>query len=84
MAALFSADYQLLWTAVLALGLFFPVRKLIWVLYVRRAQKTADVDDAEQARLRKRAGVTAALLCLVFAFFYTAHLLGDGQPGAGL
>ena len=82
MAAIFSADYQLLWAAVLALALFFPVRKLIWVLYVRRAKGSAEIDDAEQARLRKRAGVTAALLCAVFSYFYTAHLLG-GQPGAG-
>ena len=82
MAAIFSADYQFLWASVLALGLFLPVRKLIWVLYMRRAQKRAEIDDVEQARLRKRAGVTAALLCAVFSYFYTAHLLG-GQPGAG-
>ena len=84
MAAIFSADYQLLWAAVLTLALFFPVRKLIWVLYVRRAQGRADIDDAEQARLRKRASVTAVLLCGVFSYFYTAHLLLGGQPGAGM
>ena len=82
MAAIFSADYQFLWASLLALGLFLPVRKLIWVLYVRRAKNRAEIDDVEQARLRKRAGVTAALLCAVFSYFYTAHLLG-GQPGAG-
>jgi len=82
MAALFSADYQLLWAAALTLALFFPVRKLIWVLYVRRAKGSAKIDDVEQARLRKRASVTATLLCAVFSYFYTAHLLG-GQPGAG-
>ena len=82
MAAIFSADYQFLWASVLALGLFLPVRKLIWVLYVRRAKSRAEIGDVEQARLRKRAGVTAALLCAVFSYFYTAHLLG-GQPGAG-
>ncbi len=76
MATLFSADFQWFWTLVLALALFFPVRKLIWVLYVRRAQRAAELDEAEQAHLLKRAGVTAALLCLVFSFFYTGHLFG--------
>ena len=86
MAALFSADYQLLWTGVLALALFFPVRKLIWVLYIRRAQKAADLDlePEEQARLLKRAGVTAILLCVVFSYLYTSHLMGGSLPGAGL
>ena len=74
-----------LWALALALALFFPVRQLIWVLYVRRAQRQAaqeeregqEVDEAEQARLKRRAGVTSGLLCFVFAFIYTAQLFRD-------
>jgi hypothetical protein len=74
MATLFTADYQYLWAAVLAIALFFPVRRLIWVLLVRRAERNTETDDSERQRLRNRAGVTAALLCLVFSFLYTATL----------
>ena len=78
MAEIFSPQYKYFWAALLALALFFPVRNLLHVLYVRRAQKmTGDVDEAEQARLKKRAGVTSALLCFVFSFAYTAQLV-DG------
>lgn len=81
MDALFSQDYAVIWALALALALFFPVRQLIWVLYVRRAQKQsgADVETAEQQRLKKRAGVTAALLCFVFALLYSNYLF-QGNP----
>ncbi len=76
METLFTPQYQWLWTFVLGLALFFPVRKLIWILTVRRAQKKAPqaVNDAEIERLRKRAGVTAGLLCVPFAVFYVDSL----------
>ncbi len=74
MANFFSADYQYLWAAVLALALFLPVRRLIWILLVRRAERSAQIDDAEKQRLRQRAAVTAALLCFVFSLLYTATL----------
>ena len=74
MAGMFSSDYWLLWALVLALALFLPVRQLIFVLYVRRAQNRETVDTAEQQRLRRRAGVTAALLCLIFSVAYARYL----------
>ena len=79
MAALFTKDYFLLWAAVLALALFFPVRQLIWALYVRRAAaKGADIDEAESLRLKRRAGATSGLLCFVFSILYTMHLFEVG------
>lgn len=72
---LFSSDYQLLWTGVLALSLFFPVRKMIWVMSIRRFErKEGPVDEAMQTSLKRRAGVTAGLLSLVFSFFYVNFL----------
>lgn len=79
MEALFSKDYELLWTLVLALALFLPVRQLIWVLYVRRAQKDGETMETARQRLKRRAGVTAALLCFVFAYLYTNYLF-QGRP----
>ncbi len=76
MEALFTKDYMPMWALALALALFLPVRHLIWVIYVRRAARQAEPDEAERARLRRRAGWTAALLCFVFSYLYSAHLLG--------
>ena len=36
----YLAFHDPLWVVVLSIVLFFPVRKLIWVLYVRKKQKT--------------------------------------------
>ena len=74
MERIFSPDYAVYWAIALALALFLPVRTLIHVLMVRRAKRrSAEIDDKEIARLKTRAGVTAALLCFVFAFFYANH-----------
>ncbi|WP_282606465.1 hypothetical protein [Pelagibius sp. Alg239-R121] len=79
MEALFSRDYLYLWALALMLLLFLPVRQLLHVLYVRRAQRVSDLDETETRRLRRRANVTAALLCFVFAVLYSHHLF-QGQP----
>ncbi len=77
MEALFTQDFMPLWAFALALALFFPVRQLIWVIYVRRATRQGEVDEEQRARLKRRAGITSALLCFVFAFVYTMHLFRD-------
>ena len=74
MAALFTAEYRYLWMLALALALFLPVRNLVFVLTVRRAQKKAEIDEAEIQRLRRRAAATSTLLCLIFAFLFTGQL----------
>ncbi len=74
MDTLFSPEYAPLWGLVLALLLFLPVRHLIWVLYVRRASRAAEIDETESRRLKRRASVTSALLCFVFSMIY-AHQL---------
>lgn len=75
MAQFFTKDYIILWTLLLAVALFFPVRQLIWVLFVRRVQsKLGDVDETERMRLKTRAGVTSALVCLLFSYFYAVKL----------
>ena len=60
-----------LWIILLSTALFFPVRKLIWVLYVRKKQKSQQsVSDEEKKFLRKRATFTSLLLCIVFSYIY--------------
>ena len=60
-----------LWIILLSVVLFFPVRKLIWVLYVRKKQKEQQsVSEDEKIILKKRATLTSILLCIVFSYLY--------------
>ena len=64
-----------IWTVLLSIALFFPVRQLIWVLYVRKQQKIhQSVSDQEKKNLKKRASFTAALLCVVFSYIYVKQV----------
>ncbi len=63
------------WIILLSLVLFFPVKKLIWVLYVRKKQKTQQsVSEEEKKTLKKRATFTALLLCIVFSYIYVKQV----------
>jgi hypothetical protein len=77
MSSIFTHQYWPFWAVALALALFVPVRHLIWILYVRRARNSGVGDAADQVRLKKRAGFTAALICLVFSYFYVSYLFRD-------
>ena len=80
MDSLFQPQYWLFWGMALAVLLFFPIRRIIWVMSVRRAQSKGEgADDDQRKRLFRRAGVTAALLSFVFSIFYTNYLFGPGS-----
>jgi len=67
----YVAFHNPIWVMLLSIALFFPVRKLIWVLYVRKKQKTQQsVSEEEKIILKKRATLTSVLLCIVFSYFY--------------
>ena len=58
-------------------ALFYPVRKLIFVMTVNRAVKKGgleNVGEDERKRLQKRAGFTAILLSFLFALFYVGRM----------
>ena len=64
-----------IWIVVLSTVLFFPVRQLIWVLYVRKKQKSQKtVSNDEKKNLKKRATLTAVLLCIVFSYLYVTQV----------
>ena len=72
---LYITFHDPLWIILLSTVLFFPVRKLIWVLYVRKKQKTQQsVSDEEKFSLKKRATFTAILLCDVFSYIYVKQV----------
>ena len=82
MEALFSPEFRWFWSAALGLALFFPVRQLIWVLSVRRVQRrTGELpEEAVRKSLKRHAGMTSLLLCLVCAAAWGSIMLAGGRP----
>ena len=71
----YIAFHDPIWVIVLSTALFFPVRQLIWVLYVRKKQKSQKtVLDDEKKDLKKRATLTSVLLCIVFSYIYVSQV----------
>jgi len=69
--AFYIVFHDPIWVLILSVALFFPVRQLIWVLYVRKKQKAKKlVSDEEKKNLKKRATFTSILLCIVFSYIY--------------
>ena len=64
-----------LWTILLSMALFYPVRQLIWILYVRRKQKKQKiVTEDEKKLLKKRATFTSFFLSIVFSYAYVSQV----------
>ena len=71
----YVAFHDPIWIILLSVALFFPVRQLIWVLYVRKKQKTQQsVSEEEKIVLKKRATFTSILLCIVFSYLYVKQV----------
>ena len=67
----YIAFHDPLWIVLLSTVLFFPVRQMIWVLYIRKKQKSQQtVSEEEKKILKKRATFTSVLLCIVFSYIY--------------
>ena len=75
LVAYYITFHDPIWIVLLSTVLFFPVRKLIWVLYVRKKQKSQkSVSEEEKNSLKKRATFTAILLCIVFSYIYVKQV----------
>ena len=71
----YNTFHDPIWVIILTAALFFPVRQLIWVLYVRKKQKSQkDVSDTEIKNLKKRSTFTSVLLCVVFSYLYVSQV----------
>ena len=70
--------YFVLSVLVLAIALFFPISKLIWVLSVRRLQRklNTELSDADTHGQLARARFLAVLVALAFSFLFNVNLLG--------
>ena len=75
LVAYYITFHDPIWIMLLSAVLFFPIRKLIWILYVRKKQKTQQsVSEEEKIGLKKRATFTAILLCIVFSYIYVKQV----------
>ena len=71
----YIAFHDPIWVVLLSAALFFPIRQLIWVLYVRKKQKSHKIVlDDEKKVLKKRATFTSVLLCIVFSYLYVSQV----------
>ena len=71
----YIAFHDPIWVVALSTALFFPVRQMIWVLYVRKKQKSqGNVSEEEKKILKKRATFTSILLCIVFSYLYVTQV----------
>ena len=74
----YTAFHDPFWVIILSIALFFPVRQLIWVLYVRKKQKSQKtVSEDEKINLKKRATLTSVLLCVVFSYLYVSQVFNS-------
>ena len=75
LVSFYTSFHDPIWVIILSAALFFPVRKLIWVLYVRKKQKVqSEVSEEEKISLKKRANFTSILLCIVFSYLYVIQV----------
>ena len=71
----YTSFHDPIWVIILSAALFFPVRQMIWVLYVRKKQKAqSEVSEEEKKGLKKRASFTSILLCIVFSYLYVIQV----------
>ena len=70
--------YFLLYVVVLALLLFFPISKLIWVFSVRRLQRKLkrELNETEIAGQMSRARFLSVFMSLLFSFLFNLNLMG--------
>ena len=75
--------YYWLWVAVLALALFLPVSKLVWVLSVRRMERRLGhpLNDQERAGQLNRARFVAMVVSVAFSALFNYHLLDMSNHG---
>ena len=71
----YLAFHDPLWTILLSVVLFFPVRQLIWILYVRKKQKKQKlVSEEEKKILKKKSTFTSIFLSIVFSYIYVTQV----------
>jgi len=58
LTSFYIAFHDPIWIIVLSAALFFPVRQMIWVLYVRKKQKSQKTVSDDEKKILKKRGYT--------------------------
>ena len=70
--------YHSVWTLLMAVALYFPIKKLMYQLYLKKFFKEnselKDIDDENGKRLNNRARMTSVLLSFVFSYLYIQNV----------
>ena len=78
MLDLYKTFHQPIWTLLLALALYFPIKKILYQLYMRKYFKDnpeqKELDDDLKNKLNKRARFTSLLLSFVFSYLYVQNV----------
>ena len=78
MLELYKTFHQPIWTLLLALALYFPIKKILYQLYMRKYFKDnpeqKELDDDLKNKLNKRARFTSLLLSFVFSYLYVQNV----------
>jgi len=75
--------YYWLWVVALALALFLPISKLVWVMSVRRLERRLGRPLSDRDRLGQlnRARFVAIIVCVAFSALFNYHLLDMSRHG---
>lgn len=73
-----SILWFLSWTAILAIGLYFPVSNMIWALSIRRLERKTGQALNEQQTIgqKNRARFISVFLVIIFAFCFNYSVFG--------
>ena len=78
MIELYKTFHQPIWTLLLTISLFFPIKKILYQLYMRKFFKDnldkKDLDEDLKTKLNKRARFTSILLSFVFSYLYVQNV----------
>lgn len=75
--------YFILSVVVLAVLLFFPISKLIWVMSVRRLQRklNRELNETELAGQMTRARFVSIFVSLLFSYLFNLNVIGIPTHG---
>ncbi len=78
MIELYKTFHQPIWTVVLTAALFFPIKKILYQLYMKKFFKdNSDVQELNEIikkKLNNRARFTSMLLSFVFSYLYVQNV----------
>ena len=78
MLELYKTFHQPIWTLLLFVALYFPIKKILYQLYMKKFFKDnpdkKELDEDIKNKLNKRARFTSILLSFVFSYLYVQNV----------